>query len=45
VKALNRWHLDIVEFLSVVGLAATVPDIGPRAGEECLGVRDPLDGQ
>jgi len=42
-ECLNRRHLDVVEFLRVIGLAATVADIGPCAGEERLGVRDTLD--
>src|ERR1035441_4307332 len=39
-ESLNRRHLDVVEFLRVVGLAAPVADIGARGREERLGVID-----
>jgi hypothetical protein len=42
-ESLNRRHLDVVEFLRVVGLAAPVADIGAGAGEKRLRVRDAFD--
>ena len=42
-EAFDRWQLDVVAFLGVVGLAAAIPDIGLTGREERVGVFDTLD--
>src|SRR5262249_1520496 len=44
-EALDRWHLDIVMLLRVVGPTTAESDMGVRGSEECFCSLDSLDGR